>query len=75
MGNTRTCLCDGGNDEIKSEVLLLRKSMSESRRRVFDNSRGNGVQRKSGEISLLGGGGGTLPSLWRKKYLDADAPS
>lgn len=53
MGNTRACLCDDGNDEIKSEVLLLRESVSESRSRVFDNSGGNGIQRKSGEIFFL----------------------
>lgn len=74
MGNTRACLYDDGNDSVNGEMLLRRESMNNSRSKVFDSPRGNGLQSKSGETSLLGGGG-TVPSLWRKGNLDADTPS
>lgn len=41
--------------------------MSQGAGYTSDNPRDNGIQRKSGEISLLVGAR-TLPSMWRKKY-------
>ena len=53
-------------------MLLLRKSMNNSRSKVFDNTKGSGSQCKSGEIPLLGRGE-ALPSWWRKENWAADA--
>lgn len=73
-GNIRTCLCDDGDDSMNSEMWLLKESMNRSWSKAFDNVKGNGTQSKSGEASLLIGGG-TVSSLWRKENLDADEPS
>lgn len=48
--------------------------MNNSRSKVFDNPRDNGIQSKVGETSRLGGRG-TLSSLWTKENLDAQARS
>lgn len=73
-GNIRTCLYDDGDDSVNSEMWLLKGSMNRSWSKIFDSIRGNGIQSKSGETSLLIGGG-AVSSLWRKENLDADAPS
>lgn len=59
---------------VNSEMLLLRENRNDLRSRVFDKPRGNEIQRTRGEMVLVGRGE-SLPSLWKKEDLGADAPS